>query len=77
MRKRCNPRQQKGERNLFCNHYSNCLDYVIQNNWLDWACTRCVYKRNKQNKPIVFHTGTDTFDLHDLSPDYQSAAGLQ
>ena len=76
MRKRCNPHQQKGERNLFCDHYSNCLDYVIQNGWPVWDCTWCTYKRNQFDKPIVFHTDTDTFDHHDLSPDFQPIDGL-
>ncbi len=76
MQKHCNPRQHKGERNLFCNHYSNCLDYVIRNDWPDWACTRCAYQRNHYDKPVVFHSDTDTFDYHDLSPDFQPADGL-
>ncbi len=76
MRKRCTPHQQKGERNLFCDHYSDCLDYVIQKGWPDWDCTRCVYKRTYYDKPIVFHTDTDTFDYHALSPDFQPIDGL-
>ena len=77
MRSRCNPRHLKGGRNLFCRHYSACLDYVIQNDWPDWTCTCCAYKRSHYDKPIVYHTDTDTFDYHELSPDYHPAAGLR
>ncbi len=76
MVKHCNPYQQKGERNLFCNHYSNCLDYVIQKDWPNWDCTQCVYKRSDYEKPIVINTGGDSFDYHDLSPEFDHRDAL-
>ena len=40
-------KNNEGGRNLFCSHYSHCLDYAIKKAWDSWNCTRCDFK-NKQ-----------------------------
>ena len=41
MKEKPNPIEGSGKRNLFCAHYSNCLDHAVMKLWADWDCTRC------------------------------------
>ncbi len=29
------------QRNLFCNHYDDCLDEAVKKGWNSWSCTHC------------------------------------
>ncbi len=44
MIKDSNPSPIKGERNLFCPHYRNCLDHASKNYWEYWSCQDCVHR---------------------------------
>ena len=39
-----NPTVQRGGRNVFCSHYGDCLDYVIEQSWESWNCDRCALR---------------------------------
>jgi hypothetical protein len=28
-------------RNLYCTHYSDCLQFAARKGWRDWSCTEC------------------------------------
>ena len=31
------------QRNLFCNHYDDCLDEAVKKGWNSFTCVRCPY----------------------------------
>ena len=37
-------KNNKGGRNLFCSHYSHCLNYAIKEAWDSWNCSKCDFK---------------------------------
>jgi hypothetical protein len=39
----CNPTQRRGDRNLFCSNYNNCLDKAIARSWHSWNCHKCKF----------------------------------
>lgn len=52
--KKYNPtKTDRGERNLFCSHYSNCLDYAIKEGWNSWDCSRCALKYHRVDKEAL------------------------
>jgi hypothetical protein len=44
MRKECNPSHHKGNRNLFCSNYNDCLDHAIAHSWNSWNCRKCKFR---------------------------------
>jgi len=47
MRKECNPSRNKGDRNLFCGNYNDCLDHAIAHSWDSWNCCKCKSRFNR------------------------------
>lgn len=43
-----NPSNSRGKRNLFCPSYSQCLDHVIDMGWMDWNCSKCEQRHDKE-----------------------------
>lgn len=71
------PRPIKGERNIYCPFYSDCLDYAISNCWRYWNCSQCPHKTMQStteweyeindadilyNLPVVTGRGEDSMD---------------
>jgi len=46
-----NPVQRRGNRNVFCPLYRECLDDAIKGSWQDWDCDDCPHKLNHKNEP--------------------------
>jgi hypothetical protein len=44
MKKRNPTANNEGGRNLFCSHYSDCLDHAITKVWDSWNCAECQFK---------------------------------
>ena len=42
-----NPVHTKGDKNVFCPYYGNCLDYAVQLHWEYWTCLYCQHKKKK------------------------------
>jgi hypothetical protein len=57
-----NPLWRKGNRNISCPFYSECLDDAIKGSWEGWDCDDCPYKLNYENRPWVFLTVTDSIE---------------
>jgi hypothetical protein len=57
-----NPVWRKGNRNIFCPFYTECLDHVIKRTWEDWNCDDCRYKFNYENRPWVYLTVRDSIE---------------
>jgi hypothetical protein len=60
MNPKCNPVRKKGERNVFCPHYSDCLDYAVKKYWNRWNCADCFFRTNEEGRPElqVYHNET-------------------
>ena len=48
-----NPSPKRGRRNVFCPHYSECLDLVIRNGWMHWNCSSCDHRFNREAEPEI------------------------
>jgi hypothetical protein len=46
-----NPVRRRGNRNVFCPLYRECLDDAIKGSWQDWDCEDCRHKLNHKNEP--------------------------
>ena len=44
-----NPIPARGERNIYCPYYNNCLDYAVQDWWDSWNCSQCAYRSIKKS----------------------------
>ena len=44
MKHGCNPLGRRGERNLYCSEYRNCLDKAIKQDWNFWSCGKCRFR---------------------------------
>lgn len=43
-----NPISGEGEKNLYCQFYSDCLDYIAKKkSWKSWNCEKCNMKETK------------------------------
>jgi len=64
---KANPIRKRGERNVYCPFYSDCLDYVVKHFWQHWSCTQCPNKEI-QAIPELEYDADDTNLYYDLSP---------
>lgn len=39
------PSRKKGDRNVFCQRYSQCLDVAILKSWEKWSCIDCKFRK--------------------------------
>lgn len=47
----CNPRMHRGDRNVFCPYYGDCLDHAIREAWDSWDCACCENRNDQRAKP--------------------------
>ena len=65
-----NPIPAKGERNIYCPYYDNCLDYAVQDWWDSWNCSQCPYRFIKKS------LGERDLDIDEDEPDYDLLCDL-
>ena len=41
---KANPIRKRGERNIYCPFYNDCLDYAVECFWPSWSCSQCPHK---------------------------------
>ncbi len=63
-----NPSKKGGKRNVWCKHYSPCLDYAIENSWKDWGCGKCKHLSIQHAGIDVVSTNGDAMDQFEI-PD--------
>ena len=66
MKPKYNPVHKRTDRNVFCPHYGECLDYAIKKSWEFWGCCDCREKFNQAAGPEFRFTvsdGTEYFHL--------------
>jgi hypothetical protein len=49
-----NPICKKGERNIYCPFYSDCLDHAVNQFWRYWSCFQCPYKNIKSFDEVEY-----------------------
>lgn len=54
-----NPVYTKGDRNVLCPYYRNCLDYAVELQWEYWACLDCQHKEDETFLIDVLHFPVD------------------
>jgi hypothetical protein len=62
----CNPRQRKGERNVFCPYYGECLDYAITRAWESWNCSGCKHRTDQEAEPEFQQDGNDAVAYYEV-----------
>ncbi len=48
-----NPAPRKGKRNVFCPHYSDCLNTAVLRQWSHWNCADCDHRANREAEPEI------------------------
>jgi len=62
------PIRKRGERNIYCPLYSDCLDYAVNHFWQYWSCSECPYRNIKSINELEY--GADGDELsYEFSPD--------
>ena len=68
MESKPNPICKKGERNIYCPFYSDCLDHAVEYFWRYWSCSQCLYRNIKSIDELEY--GDDGEELfYEFSPD--------
>ncbi len=44
MKETPSPVRKKGERNIYCPKYGDCLDHAVAHRWRYWDCSECSFK---------------------------------
>jgi len=70
-----NPVFKKGDRNLFCPYYCECLDFAILKSWEFWACFDCKHKKNVQILDEYPATNSETVLYHTLPQEFYLRVG--
>ncbi len=70
-----NPIYKKGERNIFCPHYSNCLDHAIHKSWEFWACFECRHQMDTQSFDDYPFTHSEQVLYHSLPHEIYAKVG--
>ena len=70
-----NPAYKKGDRNLFCAHYCQCLDFAILKSWEYWSCFDCKFKKQALVLDDYPATNSETVLYHTLPQEYYLRVG--
>lgn len=47
MDQQANPTPKRGDRNIYCPFYSECLDYAVEYSWQSWNCSHCAHNETR------------------------------
>jgi hypothetical protein len=63
-----NPICEKGEKNVFCPYYGDCLNLASKQYWHYWSCRKCGYIHEAQPIPIIMYPPHNADPHYALSP---------
>jgi hypothetical protein len=69
------PIPERGERNIYCPSYSDCLDYAVECSWKSWSCSECPHKATRQSVTEWDYTRNDAPPFHDLPSPISRVVG--
>ena len=64
-----NPVQKRGERNIDCLYYNDCLDHAAKKHWQHMSCSQCSNLSIKQLTPKSQNRLDHALTFYELSPD--------
>ena len=62
------PTPIRGERNIYCPFYSDCLDHAVNKFWRHWSCSQCPYRKLKSTNEVEYGANGEGPD-YEFSPD--------
>ena len=66
MNSKCTPVHKKGNRNVLCPHYGDCLDHAIEKAWDCWDCCDCEHRFSQETQPEIRSTVSGSIAYYDL-----------
>jgi hypothetical protein len=63
-----NPLYMKGNRNVFCPYYSECLNHAAKRHWAYWTCFECQYEKEQKFSADVRLFAVSDVPYYSLSP---------
>jgi hypothetical protein len=69
-----NPICKRGERNIYCLFYSDCLDHAVNQFWQHWSCSKCPYRKIKSVDGLT-HEAYNGEVCYEISPDIMREIG--
>ena len=60
------PSPRRGERNIFCPYYRECLDYAVKRAWVQWTCLQCGQRFEREPLEEVAFTSQDAVCYYDV-----------
>ena len=69
------PLNKRGERNIYCPHYKDCLDYAVDCSWPSWNCSECPHKTVQAMPECEFEINNED-PPYVISPDVTRGFGL-
>lgn len=61
------PVEREGERNIWCQYYEECLDYVANEFWGCWDCSSCKHRSNREGRMEVALRESNQSDYYELA----------
>jgi len=59
MKQNHNPIHKKGDKNILCPHYRDCLDHAAKDHWESWSCIDCHHKLTSKSHTDILVTGSE------------------
>ena len=72
----CSPVEKEGERNIWCQHYEECLDYVASEFWMSWDCSSCRHQSDRNGKIEVALHNSDQTGIYESIITFSSDANI-
>ena len=69
------PVHSRGDRNVFCPHYNQCLDHAVKFGWEYWACLDCGHKQEQKLIAGVLLSPRSSDPYHSVSPTFYDEKG--
>jgi hypothetical protein len=69
MNPKCTPKGKRGERNILCTYYGDCLDCAIRSAWEYWSCSKCEFKEDEGSAPETRFHVNHAIPFYDLETE--------
>jgi hypothetical protein len=66
MNPKCSPVHKRGNRNVLCPYYADCLDYAIERAWAYWRCADCQHRLTRGAAAETQLLAGDSIAYYDL-----------
>lgn len=76
MKQNQNPVFTRGQRNIFCPYYKNCLDHAAKSHWDYWSCYTCHHKLEKTSFATNLLAESASMPYYNLSPEIHSKTNI-